>query len=256
MIDSHCHLDHAPLLENLKNVIGRAKSVGVNQFLTISTSIKSFENIKEIISHYKEVFGTVGIHPHETESHKDISKNSLIKLQLNHDKIIGIGETGLDFYYENSDKIIQKKIFIEHIEASLELNLPLIIHSRSAEEDTFNILNDYYSKKPKILMHCFTGSKDFAKKLLNIGAYFSFSGIITFKNASELVDTALFLPLDRLLVETDAPFLAPEPKRGFKNEPSFIIHTAKKLAEIKNITFDEIDSLTNKNFSSLFTLKK
>ena len=256
MIDSHCHLDHSPLLENLKNVIGRAKSVGVNQFLTISTSIKSFENIKKIISHYKEVFGTVGIHPHETESHKDISKNSLIKLQLNHDKIIGIGETGLDFYYENSDKIIQKKIFIEHIEASLELNLPLIIHSRSAEEDTFNILNDYYSKKPKILMHCFTGSKDFAKKLLNIGAYFSFSGIITFKNASELVDTASFLPLDRLLVETDAPFLAPEPKRGFKNEPSFIIHTAKKLAEIKNKTFDEIDSLTNKNFSSLFTLKK
>ena len=138
----------------------------------------------------------------------------------------------------------------------MELNLPLIIHSRSAEEDTFNILNDYYSKKPKILMHCFTGSKDFAKKLLNIGAYFSFSGIITFKNASELVDTASFLPLDRLLVETDAPFLAPEPKRGFKNEPSFIIHTAKKLAEIKNKTFDEIDSLTNKNFSSLFTLKK
>ena len=256
MIDSHCHLDHAPLLENLKNVIGRAKSVGVNQFLTISTSIKSFENVKKIISHHKEVFGTVGIHPHETESHKDISKNSLIKLQLNHDKIIGIGETGLDFYYENSDKIIQKKIFIEHIEASLELNLPLIIHSRSAEEDTFNILNDYYSKKPKILMHCFTGSKNFAKKLLNIGAYFSFSGIITFKNASELVDTASFLPLDRLLVETDAPFLAPEPKRGFKNEPSFIIYTAKKLAEIKNKTFDEIDFLTNKNFSSLFTLKK
>ena len=252
MIDSHCHLDHAPLLENLKNVIGRAKSVGVNQFLTISTSIKSFENVKKIISHYKEVFGTVGIHPHETESHKDISKNSLIKLQLNHDKIIGIGETGLDFYYENSDKIIQKKIFIEHIEASLELNLPLIIHSRSAEEDTFNILNDYYSKKPKILMHCFTGSKDFAKKLLNIGAYFSFSGIITFKNASELVDTASFLPLDRLLVETDAPFLAPEPKRGFKNEPSFIIHTVKKLAEIKNKTFDEIDSLTkneNNNYN-------
>ena len=256
MIDSHCHLDHSPLLENLKNVIGRAKSVGVNQFLTISTSIKSFENIKKIISHYKEVFGTVGIHPHETELHKDISKNSLIKLKSNLDKIIGIGETGLDFYYENSDKIIQKKIFIEHIEASLELNLPLIIHSRSAEEDTFNILNDYYSKKPKILMHCFTGSKDFAKKLLNIGAYFSFSGIITFKNASELVDTALFLPLDRLLVETDAPFLAPEPKRGLKNEPSFIIHTAKKLAKIKNKTFDEIDSLTNKNFSSLFTLKK
>ena len=134
----------------MKNVIDRAKSVGVSQFLTISTSIKSFENIKKIISHYKDVFGTVGIHPHETKLHKDISKNSLINLKSNHDKIIGIGETGLDFYYENSDRIIQKKIFIEHIEASLETNLPLIIHSRSAEEDTFNILNDFYSKNPKI----------------------------------------------------------------------------------------------------------
>ena len=201
-------------------------------------------------------FGTVGIHPHEAKLHKDISKNSLINLKSNHDKIIGIGETGLDFYYENSDRIIQKKIFIEHIEASLETNLPLIIHSRSAEEDTFNILNDFYSKNPKILIHCFTGSKNFAKKMLDIGAYFSFSGIITFKNASALADTASTIPTDRLLIETDSPFLAPEPKRGHKNEPSFIVHTAKKLAKIKNKTFDEIDSLTNKNFSDLFFFSK
>ena len=256
MIDSHCHLDHAPLFENLESVIYRAKCVGVNQFLTISTSIKSFENIKKISTSYKEVFGTVGVHPHEAESHKNISKNSLIKLKSNNDKIIGIGETGLDFYYKNSDQNIQKKIFIEHIEASLELDLPLIIHSRSAEEDTYNILNDFYSKKPKILMHCFTGSNSFAKKLLNIGAYFSFSGIITFKNASELTNVASTIPEDRILVETDAPFLAPEPKRGFKNEPSFIIHTAKKLGEIRNKSFDEIDLLTNKNFSDLFFSKK
>ena len=256
MIDSHCHLDHAPLFENLKSVIYRAKCVGVNQFLTISTSIKSFENIKRIATSYKEVFGTVGVHPHEAESHKNISKNSLIKLKSNNDKIIGIGETGLDFYYKNSDQNTQKKIFIEHIEASLELDLPLIIHSRSAEEDTYNILNDFYSKKLKILMHCFTGSNSVAKKLLNIGAYFSFSGIITFKNASELANVASTIPEDRILVETDAPFLAPEPKRGLKNEPSFIIHTAKKLGEIRNKSFDEIDLLTNKNFSDLFFPKK
>ena len=256
MIDSHCHLDHTPLFENLQDVINRAKSVGVNQFLTISTSIKSFENIKKIILNYKDVFGTVGIHPHETKLHKDISKNSLIELKSNYNKIIGIGETGLDFYYENSDKIIQKKIFIEHIEAALELDLPLIIHSRSAEEDTFNILNDFLLKKPKILMHCFTGSKNFAKKLINIGAYFSFSGIITFKNATELVETVSTIPDDRLLIETDSPFLSPEPKRGLKNEPSFIIHTAKKLSQIKDISFDEIDFLTNKNFSDLFLFKK
>ena len=254
MIDSHCHLDHSPLLENLKNVIVRAKSVGVNQFLTISTSIKSFENVKKIISHYKEVFGTVGIHPHETESHKDISKNSLIKLQLNHDKIIGIGETGLDFYYENSDKIIQKKIFIEHIEASLELNLPLIIHSRSAEEDTFNILNDYYSKKPKILMHCFTGSKEFAKKLLDINCYISVSGIITFKKSTELADTISSIPIEKLLVETDSPYLAPLPHRGKSNEPSYIIHTVEKLSQIKKISKENVIINTTNNFKELFDL--
>ena len=137
-------------------------------------------------------------------------------MKKNNAKIIGIGETGLDFFYKNSEKLIQKKIFVEHIEAAIELDTPIILHSRNAEEDTFNILNDYYSKKPKILMHCFTGSKDFAKKLLNIGAYFSFSGIITFKNASELVDTASFLPLDRLLVETDAPFWLQNQKEDLK----------------------------------------
>ena len=255
IIDSHCHLDHDPLFNNINEVLNRSKSVGLKKLLTICTSNESFENIKKILDLDEIIYGTYGIHPHETENNK-VTKNVIIENIKKHQKIIGIGETGLDFYYNHSRKDEQIKSFKEHIEASIEADLPIIVHSRSAEHQTFEILNEYKNQKPKILMHCFTGSKDIAKKLLNIGAFFSFSGIITFKNASELVETVSFLPLDRLLLETDAPFLAPEPKRGFKNEPSFIIHTAKKLAEIKNKTFDEIDSLTNKNFSSLFTLKK
>ena len=252
MIDSHCHLDHAPLLENLKDVIGRAKSVGVNQFLTISTSIKSFENVKKIISLYKEVFGTVGIHPHETESHKDISKNSLIKLRLNHDKIIGIGETGLDFYYNHSQKDEQIYSFKEHIEASIEIDLPIIVHSRNAERETFEILNEYKNQKPKILMHCFTGSYEFFKEMEKLNSYFSASGIITFSNSLDLQKTFAKIPNNKLLVETDSPFLAPIPMRGKKNEPSFIKYTIKKLADLKNKDETEMINITSKNFENLF----
>ena len=255
MIDSHCHLDHAPLLENLINVIGRAKSVGVNQFLTISTSIKSFENVKKIISHYKEVFGTVGIHPHETELHKDISKNSLIKLQLNHDKIIGIGETGLDFYYNHSDKKNQKISFIEHIQAASQLNIPIIVHSRNAETDTYEILKtEMKNSSLKVLLHCFTGSKYFANKLIDLNCYISVSGIITFQKSTELVDTVSHIPLEKLLVETDSPYLAPSPHRGKPNEPSYIIHTIKKLSQIKNVSKENIITNTTNNFKKLFNL--
>ena len=165
--DSHCHLDYPNLYNQLDDVVRRAEYNQVKYLLTICTTLESFEKIKLIIKKYKNIYGTFGIHPHECKKYNNLTSDDLMKYTYN-PKCVGIGETGLDFYYKNSDKIIQKKIFIEHIEASLELNLPLIIHSRSAEEDTFNILNDYYSKKPKILMHCFTGSKDFAKKLLNI----------------------------------------------------------------------------------------
>ena len=251
MIDSHCHLDHEPLFSDLSNIIKRSKDVGIEKLLTISTSFDSFSKIKEIVKQDEIIYGTIGIHPHESE--KDIIKlDEIIKNFQENDKIIGIGETGLDFYYNNSDKEKQISSFIRHIEASIKTNAPLIIHSRNAEKETYDILNDYKDKNLKILMHCFTGSKKFSEKLLMLNAYFSASGIITFKNANELQDTFKSLPLDKILIETDSPFLAPVPNRGKKNEPSFIDFTATKLAEIKEISKSELIEITTSNFNKLF----
>ena len=251
MIDSHCHLDHEPLLGDLSNVIKRSKEVGIKKLLTISTSYESFDRIKNIIQKDEMIYGTIGIHPHETTKNK-ITSDIIVKNITENEKIIGIGETGLDFYYNNSDKNDQINSFKEHIEASIKTNSPLIIHSRDAEEETFEILSEYKNRNLKILMHCFTGSKDFAKKLLTLNAFFSASGIITFKNSLELQETFKFLPLDRILIETDSPFLAPVPNRGKKNEPSFIDYTAQKLADIKSISKSEIANLTTNNFNKLF----
>ena len=251
MIDSHCHLDHEPLLGDLSNVIKRSKEVGIKKLLTISTSYESFDRIKNIIQKDEMIYGTMGIHPHETTKNK-ITSDIIVKNITENEKIIGIGETGLDFYYNNSDKSDQINSFKEHIEASIKTNSPLIIHSRDAEEETFEILSEYKNQNLKILMHCFTGSKDFAKKLLTLNAFFSASGIITFKNSLELQETFKFLPLDRILIETDSPFLAPVPNRGKKNEPSFIDYTAQKLADIKSISKSEIANLTTNNFNKLF----
>ena len=251
MIDSHCHLDHEPLLSDLSNVIKRSKDVGIKKLLTISTSYESFDRIKKIIEEDEMIYGTFGIHPHETTENK-ITSNIIVKNLSNNPKIIGIGETGLDFYYNNSDKNDQIISFKQHIEASIKTKAPLIIHSRDAEDETFNILNNYKDQNLKILMHCFTGSKDFAKKLLTLNAYFSASGIITFKNSQELQETFKFLPLDRILIETDSPFLAPVPNRGKKNEPSFIDYTAQKLADIKNIAKSDLVNFTTDNFNKLF----
>ena len=252
MIDSHCHLDHEPLFSDLSNIIKRSKDVGIEKLLTISTSFDSFSKIKEIVKQDEIIYGTIGIHPHESE--KDIIKlDEIIKNFQENDKIIGIGETGLDFYYNNSDKEKQISSFIRHIEASIKTNAPLIIHSRNAEKETYDILNDHKDKNLKILMHCFTGSKKFSEKLLMLNAYFSASGIITFKNANELQDTFKSLPLDKILIETDSPFLAPVPNRGKKNEPSFIDFTATKLAEIKEISKSELIKITTSNFNKLFS---
>ena len=251
MIDSHCHLDHEPLLSDLTNVIKRSKEIGINKLLTISTSFESFDRIKTIIQKDEMIYGTIGIHPHETNKNK-ITSDMIIKNITENDKIIGIGETGLDFYYNNSDKNDQIISFKEHIEASIKTNSPLIIHSRDAEEETFNILNDYKDKNLKILMHCFTGSKEFAENLLSFGAYFSASGIITFKNSLELQNTFKFIPLNRILIETDSPYLAPVPNRGKQNEPSYVKYTAQKLAHIKNISNIDLINNTTSNFNSLF----
>jgi TatD DNase family protein len=251
MIDSHCHLDHDPLFNNLDDVIKRSKNIGIKKLLTICTTIKSFEKIKTIVKKDPIIFGTYGIHPHETEN-DPINKSTIIKSVINNDKIIGVGETGLDFYYNHSNKDRQIKSFKEHIEASIELNIPLIIHSRNAEKETMDILSDYKSNKIKILMHCYTGSFEFSKQLLSLGAFFSASGIITFKNSIELQNTFKSIPLEKLLIETDSPFLAPIPMRGKKNEPSFIKYTLLKLAELKNISNKEMETISTNNFNNLF----
>ena len=253
MIDSHCHLDHEPLYENLNDVILRSKNIGIVKLLTISTSIESFNKIKELVNIDKIIYGTYGIHPHETEKNI-VNKNIIIENVKKNKKIIGIGETGLDFFYNNSNKVAQIKSFKEHIEASIELNIPIIIHSRNAENETYNILNLYKNHKPKILMHCFTGTLAFSKKLLTLNAFFSASGIITFKNSIELQNTFKTIPLEKLLIETDSPFLAPIPMRGKKNEPSFIKYTLEKLSSLKETTVEKMSKITTDNFNKHFTL--
>ena len=252
MIDSHCHLDHEPLFSNINEVINRSKKIGLKKLLTISTSLKSFENIKKILEIDEMIYGTIGIHPHESSKDK-INSNYLIDNAKKHKKIIGVGETGLDFYYENSKRNDQIDSFNKHIEASISLNYPLIVHSRSAETETFEILNNYKNKNIKILMHCFTGSKEFAKKLMNLNAYFSASGIITFKNSLDLQETFKLIDKNRILIETDSPFLAPIPMRGKKNEPSFIKYTLEKLSQLKSINFNELEKITSNNFDNLFS---
>ncbi len=252
MIDSHCHLDHEPLYSNLNEIIERSKEVGIEKILTICTTLNSFSKIKEIVKKDEIIFGTYGIHPHEAKSDKITSEMIIKEIQQNN-KIIGIGETGLDFYYNNSDKTDQFRSLEEHIEAAINLQIPIIIHSRNAEKETLEIFQKYKNKKLKILMHCFTGSMEFAKKLLDYETYFSASGIITFKNSKELQETFKIIPLNKLLIETDSPFLAPEPLRGKKNEPAFVKFTAEKLANLKNINTQELIDSTTLNFKTLFS---
>ena len=250
MIDSHCHLDHDPLIKNIEDVLLRSKKEGISKLLTISTTLNGFPKILEIIKKDEMIFGTFGIHPHETNTDQ-LSKDEIVDKIKTKDKIIGVGETGLDFYYNNSDKDKQIKSFQNHIDAAVELNMPLIVHSRNAETETYEILKNSDSSL-KILMHCFTGSLPFALKLMELNTYFSASGIITFKNSIDLQNTFKEIPLERLLIETDSPFLAPEPMRGKKNEPSFVRYTLNKLSELKNVDFDKLDKITTDNFNRLF----
>ena len=251
MIDSHCHLNHEPLFANLEDIIARSKSIGIEKILTICTTIDGYKDILDIVKLDEMIYGTFGIHPHETNKDKIIKDEIVKKISLN-DKIIGVGETGLDFYYNNSDKKSQIDSFKNHIEAAIHLKIPLIVHSRDAEDETYKLLNDYHKNNLKILMHCFTGSSIFAEKLLNLNAYFSASGIITFKNSKNLQNTFKNIPINKLLIETDSPFLAPVPMRGKKNEPSYIKYTLKKLAEIKEMEIELLDKITTDNFNNLF----
>ena len=251
MIDSHCHLDHEPLLSDLDNVIKRAKNSGVNKFLTICTNTNSFNNILKFIDNYDEIYATFGIHPHDADKEL-LNISDIIKFSNSNKKVIGVGESGLDFYYNNSKKNDQIESFNNHIEASIKLNKPIIVHSRNAEDETFSILENFKNYNPKILMHCFTGSMNFAKKLLKLNAFFSASGILTFKNSTDLQCTFKEIPNENLLIETDSPFLAPVPMRGKKNEPSFVSFTLEKLAYLKCIESSLMDYYTTNNFNKLF----
>ena len=255
IVDSHCHLDFPNLYDDLDGVIKRAKDNNIKYLLTICTTLNSFEKIKLIINKFENIFGTFGIHPHESKNHKDINSDFILELKKKNKKIIGIGETGLDFFYNHSDSRVQKKSFIEHIEAASQLNIPLIVHTRNAENETYEILkSEKKNSNLKVLIHCFTGSSDFAKKLIDINCFISVSGIITFKNSNDLSDVISTIPLSNLLVETDSPYLAPLPFRGKPNEPSYIIHTLEKLSQIKKIDKKTAAIETTNNFEKLFNL--
>ena len=256
IIDSHCHLDYPELYDQIDDVVKRAKNNNVNYMLSICTTLESFEKIKLIVRKFDNIFGTFGIHPHETKNFLNIDCKYILNLMKKNKKIIGIGETGLDYYYNHSDKNIQKKSLIEQITAAAELNNPVIVHSRNADIHTYEIIKEEKKNSEiKVLMHCFTGSKEFAKKLLDLNCYISLSGIITFKNSLELIETASIIPNYKLLIETDSPYLAPIPFRGKCNEPAYLKYIAIKLAQIKKISEKEIMINTSNNFLKIFNLK-
>ena len=253
IIDSHCHLNYEPMSLSLSETIDRANKEGVKYLLTISTEEKSFDKILKIITEFNCVYGTYGIHPHEAKNHKLLNKDEIIKKTSLNKKIIGIGESGLDFHYNHSDKKDQIRCFEEHIYASQSTKLPIIVHTRNAEKDTLEILKKNKKEKDfKILIHCFTGTKKFAFDLLDLGAYISASGVVTFKKSLELANTFKQIPNDRILVETDSPYLAPVPLRGKPNEPSYIIHTVNFLSNIKGLPFEVFSNMTTENFFKIF----
>jgi len=256
LVDSHCHLNFLDFKDDLDAVITRAREAGVGVMQTICTEMAEFDEVRGIAERYEGVYCSVGVHPNDSGESEIVSAEELIA-KTSHPKVIGIGETGLDYHYERTDRELQKRSFIEHIKAARETGLPVIVHTRDADEDTINILTGEMTKgKFKGLIHCFSSSKYLADKAVELGFYISLSGIITFKNAQTIRDALADVPLDRLLVETDAPYLAPIPYRGKRNEPSFVIHTNKMLSHIKSIAEDECAKITTDNFFRLFNKAK
>lgn len=252
VIDSHCHLDYPGLAEDLAGVIARAEGAGVRLMLSIGTRVKKFDQILALSEAHENVFCTVGTHPHNAAEEPDVTVDELVKL-AQHPKVVGIGEAGLDYHYDLSPRDMQAKGFRIHIAAARETGLPLVIHSRAAEDDTAAILEDEMSKGAfKPLLHCFSSKAELARRGLAIGAYVSFSGILTYKNAEDIRATAREVPMDRLLVETDAPYLAPVPYRGKSNEPAFVVKTLERLAEVKGVSPVDMADTTSRNFFALF----
>ncbi len=253
VIDSHCHLNYKGLTEQREAVIERARDAGVGVMLGINTKLKEFGEVREIAEAHPDIFATVGIHPHEAENEPDVAVEALVE-RAQHPRVVGIGETGLDYYYEHAPREAQKFNFRAHIEAARQTRLPVIVHTRDAEKDTAEILRDEMGKGAfKGVIHCFTASQKFAEIALDLGLYISISGIVTFKNAKDLQESARKVPLDRLLVETDAPFLAPVPHRGQTCEPAFVVDTARFVADLRGISFAELAEATTENFFRLFS---
>lgn len=252
LIDSHCHLDDPSLAVEIEDVVQRARDSGVEFMLTISTEVRAFETVRAVAEKYENIYCTVGTHPHNAGKEPDVSADELVEL-IAHPKVVGIGETGLDYHYDNSPRDVQAACFRVHIEAAIRSGLPLVIHSREAETDTADIIEEGLRKGPFTpLLHCFSSDRSLAERGLAVGAYISFSGILTFKAAEEIRKVAAEAPLDRILVETDAPYLAPTPHRGKRNEPAYVIHTAARLAQVRGMSADEINKVTSRNFFTLF----
>jgi len=253
LIDSHCHLDFPDFGPEVEEVVTRAHAAGVGLMVTISTKVSEFDRVRAVAERFPHVFCTVGIHPHEAASEPETDTATLVEM-AKHPKVVGIGETGLDYYYEHSPRAAQQRNFRAHIAAARETGLPLVVHTRDADDDTAQILDEETGKGAfPGLLHCFSSGPQLAEKALELGLYISLSGILTFKTADELRATAAKVPLDRLLVETDAPYLAPVPKRGKRNEPAFVVHTAEKLAEVKGVSAAQLAEATTANFLRLFS---
>jgi len=253
LVDSHCHLDFPEFADELDDIVSRAGQAGIGWMLTICTRISLAHQVLAIAEAYDNIYCTVGIHPHEADEEGPVTADDLVRL-AEHPKVVGFGETGLDFYYENSPREAQEASFRAHIEAARRADLPVVIHSRDADDDMARILEEEQETGAFTgVIHCFTAEADLARRALDFGLHISFSGIVTFKNADDLRITAADVPLDRLLVETDAPYLAPVPKRGKRNEPAFTAFTAAHLAEVRGISSDELAAATTDNFFRLFT---
>lgn len=252
LVDSHCHLEYKGLIEDQAAVIARARAAGIGAFLNISTRQSEWDQVVGTAAREPDVFASVGIHPHEADAHADLGRAALLEA-TRHPKVIAIGETGLDYYYDKSDRETQKSLFRMHIDVARETGLPLIIHTRDAEDDTYAILAEEMEKGAfPALIHCFTASRDFAEKVLMLGLTISLSGIVTFKNAKDLQDVAMIIPEDRLLVETDSPFLAPVPHRGKVCEPAFVADTARFVADLRGVPSELLAAQTTANFRRLF----
>lgn len=253
LVDSHCHLEYKGLVEDRDGVLARAREAGVRAFLNISTRRSEWDQVIGTAAREADVFASVGIHPHEADAHHDLGRTVLLEA-TRHPKVIAIGETGLDYFYDKSDREAQKSLFRMHIDVARETQLPLIIHTRDAEDDTHAILAEEMGKGDfPALIHCFTASADFAEKVLALGLTISLSGIVTFKNAKDLQEVAKIVPEDRLLVETDSPFLAPVPHRGRVCEPAYVADTAAFVAGLRGTNVEHIKAVTTANFFALFS---